>query len=309
MKSPIRHVLHPALAVLFSAAILAPSAALADGWTARLLPDSLPELTFAADKAGRELIRIDRKGASPRIIRHDCIHGRVEGDKQKQGDLKTPEGVYFVTRKVAGPLDFMEYGPHAFALDYPNPVDRLRGKTGGGIWLHSKGRPIKGITTRGCLAVEQDVITGLVGTAVPGVPVVIAEHVDAALLRPAPEPKEGEAERASAPDASAEKKSRAAVLKALESWAAALKKDASDAMAYYDAKRFAAAGGDSMKEVRGRLSAKRLPRHGMSEACFFPGPGYTVTSWREAGNGALHVLYWMTDKTGAPKIVGEKSIR
>ena len=106
-----------------------------------------------------------------------CIHGRVEGDKQKEGDLKTPEGVYFITRKITQKLDFMEYGPHAVSLNYPNPADRLRGKTGSGIWLHSKGQPIAGLTTRGCLAIDQHEIREIVHQLKPGTPVIVAEHL------------------------------------------------------------------------------------------------------------------------------------
>ena len=72
----------------------------------------------------------------------------------------------------------MEYGPHAFNLNYPNPADRLRGKTGSGIWLHSKGQPITGLTTRGCMAIDQYELTDLLPVLAPGTPVVIAEHLE-----------------------------------------------------------------------------------------------------------------------------------
>ena len=157
-------------------ALLIPSAAFAD-WTA-CLPSDAPDLIFAADKARKLLFQVEAKAGVPSIVRQfDCIHGRVEGDKQKEGDLKTPEGVYFITRKITQKLDFMEYGPHAFNLNYPNPADRLRRKTGSGIWLHSKGQPIHGITTRGCLAIDQYEISELVPILRPGTPVVVAERL------------------------------------------------------------------------------------------------------------------------------------
>ena len=59
-----------------------------------------------------------------------CTTGQAQGDKQVRGDLKTPEGVYFVVRKRTERLDFEEYGGEAYILDYPNPpVGWLRGKT------------------------------------------------------------------------------------------------------------------------------------------------------------------------------------
>lgn len=162
-----------------------PAQASAD-WTARL-PSHTPDYFLAADKSRRLLFQVEQTvdGKAAVTRQFDCIHGRVEGDKQKEGDLRTPEGVYFITHKITQQLDFMEYGPHAFNLNYPNPADRLRGKTGSGIWLHSKGQPITGLTTRGCMAIDQHEITDLLSVLVPGTPVVIAEHLDGApFVRP-----------------------------------------------------------------------------------------------------------------------------
>lgn len=156
---------------------LLPSSVLADDWAACTAPHA-PKFFYAADKARKLLFQLEDRNGAPAIVREfACIHGRKEGDKQKEGDLKTPEGVYFITRKITQKLDYMEYGPHAFALNYPNPADRLRGKTGGGIWLHSKGQPIDGITTRGCLAIDKQEITELVPLLRPGTPVVVAERM------------------------------------------------------------------------------------------------------------------------------------
>jgi len=146
------------------------------GWTASLAPLP-PEFFFVADKSRKLLFQLEGSNGVPSIVRQfACIHGRREGDKQKEGDLRTPEGVYFITHKITQQLDFMEYGPHAFNLNYPNPADRLRGKTGSGIWLHSKGQPIDGLTTRGCMAIDQHELTGLVPVLMPGTPIIVAEQ-------------------------------------------------------------------------------------------------------------------------------------
>lgn len=150
----------------------------ASAWTARLSAHS-PEYFLAADKSRKLLFQVETAVDTPSVTRQfDCIHGRLEGDKQKEGDLRTPEGVYFITHKITQKLDFMEYGPHAFNLNYPNPADRLRGKTGSGIWLHSKGQPITGLSTRGCMAIDQYELTDLLPMLAPGTPVVIAEHLE-----------------------------------------------------------------------------------------------------------------------------------
>ena len=152
-------------------------------WTARLSTRT-PEYFLAADKSRKLLFQVETAVDTPTITRQfDCIHGRREGDKQKEGDLRTPEGVYFITHKITQKLDFMEYGPHAFNLNYPNPADRLRGKTGSGIWLHSKGQPITGLTTRGCMAIDQYELTDLLPVLAPGTPVLIAEHLEGSPFR------------------------------------------------------------------------------------------------------------------------------
>lgn len=166
--------------------LLFPAPASAE-WTTGLSSHT-PEYFLAADKSRKLLFQVERRKADPVVTRtFDCIHGRREGDKQKEGDLRTPEGVYFVTHKIEQKLDFMEYGPHAFNLNYPNPADRLRGKTGGGIWLHSKGQPIEGLTTRGCMAIDMYEIEDLVPLLIPGTPVIIAEHLQGAPFETPPE--------------------------------------------------------------------------------------------------------------------------
>jgi len=90
-----------------------------------------------------------------------CTTGKNKGDKQKRGDLKTPEGVYFIEAKINHNLDFTIYGGKAFTLNYPNPIDVLRQKTGFGIWLHGRGRPIQNFNTKGCIAINLDQLNDL----------------------------------------------------------------------------------------------------------------------------------------------------
>lgn len=91
-----------------------------------------------------------------KLIRgHDVIMGK-SGDKVKRGDLKTPVGVYEITKRFK-PMDQF-YGPLAFVLSYPNLFDSLRGRNGDGIWIH--GMPIDGKDrddrTKGCVAFENN---------------------------------------------------------------------------------------------------------------------------------------------------------
>ena len=109
-----------------------------------------------------------------KVREYICTTGQGKGDKQLRGDLKTPEGVYFVIGKRRG-LDFGEYGGEAYTLDYPNPVDRQRGKTGSGIWVHGRGRNITPFESRGCVVLNLDDIRKIGSELKPGTPVLIGE--------------------------------------------------------------------------------------------------------------------------------------
>ena len=90
--------------------------------------------------------------------------GKVEGDKERQGDNKTPEGIYFTLGTIPSKqLAPEKYGPLAIPLNFPNPMDQILGKTGYGIWLHGVGvRRIEDArVTEGCVAFQNSEITTL----------------------------------------------------------------------------------------------------------------------------------------------------
>lgn len=62
--------------------------------------------------------------------------GKLGVEKVVEGDQRTPLGVYYITGSLnpTSLLDF--YGVGALPINYPNPLDLKRGKTGSGIWLH-----------------------------------------------------------------------------------------------------------------------------------------------------------------------------
>ncbi|RST51702.1 murein L,D-transpeptidase family protein [Variovorax sp. DXTD-1] len=62
--------------------------------------------------------------------------GKSGIDKAMEGDARTPLGVYYITSSL-DPKSLRDfYGAGALPINYPNPYDVRRGKTGGGIWLH-----------------------------------------------------------------------------------------------------------------------------------------------------------------------------
>lgn len=83
-----------------------------------------------------------------------CSTGENSGDKKKRGDKRTPEGIYFFNQVFEDELLEPRYGVKAFALDYPNPLDRLQKKGGRGIWLHGTNKTLAPNDSRGCIALN-----------------------------------------------------------------------------------------------------------------------------------------------------------
>ena len=89
--------------------------------------------------------------------KYTAFTGKKKGDKVEEGDLKTPLGVYTITKKISKLDSF--YGPLAFVTSYPNYYDKFRGKNGSGIWIH--GLPTEQTRdefTKGCIAINNSSI-------------------------------------------------------------------------------------------------------------------------------------------------------
>ena len=108
--------------------------------------------------------------------------GKNGSDKTRQGDKKTPLGVYHVTdnlpREKLGAL----YGVGAFPISYPNELDRREGRNGNGIWLH--GVPLDTYSrapraSDGCVVLTNQNLETLGKNLRIGVtPVIIADGID-----------------------------------------------------------------------------------------------------------------------------------
>lgn len=123
-------------------------------------------------------------GGRPRVVSDHYIGiGQYGIGKRREGDRRTPVGVY----RITGYLDkeALEegydsnaylYGVGALPVSYPNLHDRLLGRTGSGIWLHGvpEGtyvRPPR--SSRGCVTMANDDFTALLKDVVPGHTLVI----------------------------------------------------------------------------------------------------------------------------------------
>ena len=114
-----------------------------------------------------------------------CTSGKVNGDKFREGDLKTPIGIYWLNQAWAG-WELAQYygnganvyGTGAFEVSYPNYFDQvIERKKGDGIWIHGtiKGNPIP---TRGCISVSNKNFLELTRSVELGeTPVIIEEKV------------------------------------------------------------------------------------------------------------------------------------
>ena len=108
--------------------------------------------------------------------------GKLGIEKEVEGDQRTPLGVYFITSRLdpATLKDF--YGAGALPINYPNPLDQRRGKTGSGIWLH--GTPPDQfarapLATDGCLVLANPDLQRILRTVEPrSTPIVIARQLD-----------------------------------------------------------------------------------------------------------------------------------
>ena len=128
------------------------------------MDDTYTHHILLAEKSTHTLYLYQNNQGIPQLIKQfQMVSGKKAGDKTFQGDFRTPEGIYFLTEFIPHQSllerfgkDGEIYGVGAFAMDYPNPIDRRQSKTGGGIWLHSTNdetRIDKGLDSRGCLVV------------------------------------------------------------------------------------------------------------------------------------------------------------
>lgn len=116
---------------------------------------ALSLLTVNKDKGLLELYTPDSQKRFSLKKKYSALTGKNAGDKKREGDLKTPIGIYTFTEKKKTVDQF--YGPMAFVTSYPNLYDKIRGKSGDGIWVH--GVPLNGSRdpfTRGCVAINND---------------------------------------------------------------------------------------------------------------------------------------------------------
>ncbi|MFA9287250.1 murein L,D-transpeptidase family protein [Comamonas sp. SY3] len=116
---------------------------------ARSLPAAgqVPAEFLSLSPSVRQVIAIDASQSRLYLLRHDkgqlqlvdsfyVSVGKLGVGKLEEGDQRTPEGIYFIGRQIAGQRLPEFYGKGALTLNYPNDWDKAMGRSGSGIWLH-----------------------------------------------------------------------------------------------------------------------------------------------------------------------------
>ena len=162
-------------------------------WRNKPSGNAIPRYLLKMEKAQKFAIVVDTQksrlylyqndNGMPRFVADYYItQGKLGADKIKEGDKRTPIGVYHVTsslpRKKLG--DF--YGSGAYPINYPNEWDKRRGRNGRGIWLHGTpsdtfSRPPK--ASDGCVVLANQDLDAIAGDLQIGLtPVIISDSIE-----------------------------------------------------------------------------------------------------------------------------------
>jgi murein L,D-transpeptidase YafK len=155
-----------------------------------LLPSSLlavapdrPRVLLVDLEAARLYVYANEGGKLTLLADHYATRGLNGAPKSREGDKRTPVGVYRVTHYIPGAQLPDLYGSGALPINYPNIWDRRVGKTGYGIWLHGSPSGVYNRAPResdGCVVLSNAEFAQLVRDIDPDgrTPVIIAEHVE-----------------------------------------------------------------------------------------------------------------------------------
>lgn len=138
---------------------------------------------IAIDASRSRLYLFENTSSGVKLVSDYYISvGKFGVEKSLEGDQRTPLGVYHITGSL-NPNSLVDfYGVGALPINYPNPLDLKRGKTGSGIWLH--GTPSEQFSrapkaSDGCVVLANpDLNRILTSVKSRTTPVVIAERLN-----------------------------------------------------------------------------------------------------------------------------------
>ena len=101
----------------------------------QMQPDQQHAIVVDTQRSRLYLYRNDN--GRPRFVADYYVtQGKLGADKTREGDKKTPIGVYHVTSSLPAQKLGDLYGTGAYPINYPNEWDKRQGRKGHGIWLH-----------------------------------------------------------------------------------------------------------------------------------------------------------------------------
>jgi murein L,D-transpeptidase YafK len=155
--------------------------------------DSIPRYLLQLRPDQKNAVVVDTKksrlyvyendNGKPRFVADYYIsHGKNGVDKLREGDQKTPLGVYHVTASLPKTKLADLYGDGAFPINYPNDWDRRQGRGGSGIWLHGTPSDTFARAPRasdGCVVLSNQDLRSVANLIQVGLtPVIISDKVE-----------------------------------------------------------------------------------------------------------------------------------
>jgi len=154
-----------------------------------LLPRALLQMrkdqkhALIVDAKNSRLYLYENRNDQVRLLQDFYVsQGKLGINKLKEGDMRTPVGVYYIIGHLPGVKLPDMYGKGALPLDYPNDWDKVQGRSGSGIWVHGTppetfSRPP--LSTDGCVVVSNDDLNFLTRTVEIGkTPILIGDQVE-----------------------------------------------------------------------------------------------------------------------------------
>lgn len=155
--------------------------------------DRLPRYVLQLHPAQKHALIVDSRrsrlyvfanvGGRPTLIADYYVTlGKNGMEKTREGDQKTPVGVYHVTANLPRNKLTDFYGSGAFPINYPNEWDKRLGRNGHGIWLHGVPADVYSRPPRasdGCIVLANPDLESVGRYVQVGLtPVIIADEVE-----------------------------------------------------------------------------------------------------------------------------------
>lgn len=151
-----------------------------------LLPESVTDVFVAETDAATLHHFRSVAGVTVAVAEYYMSIGQYGVGKQRPWDRRTPLGIYFLNDELDTSKLHARYGVKAFPLDYPNSWDRLKQRSGDGIWLHGvdpDGGKRPPLDTDGCLALPNDDLLRVAADIVPlKTPIIVTRALQKATV-------------------------------------------------------------------------------------------------------------------------------